>query len=249
MSLLKRLTRKTVPADDLSEQARQQWQQRVAAEQLRIAQQIQQAGGTPATPVAPAPQPTPAGPVAPAKHPAKPAAPTRSVREVVLGGDAPIKRETVDALYPYIRVVVGILFVGFCGYSTAFWFGWDIKGATTLPDGTQATVDVAGVMVQWRYIIGAAFALAIFIAEILLAERSPWGYRMVLAVDTFYTWRQVNPWLTGIADDHWPAGAEGRSMLGMGLIIVIAIVIGWLLAKYGEIFLLGKRRKGLIPLH
>lgn len=141
----------------------------------------------------------------------------------------PLSRRRVDAAVPGLRLIGGVLFVAYSSASTIRGVGSDVlpalPGASLLPNLPDALI------------AGIVAAVAIFVLEIVLAERSRYGYMLVLAVDAWYTFRQLKPGMESIV--------RARA-LSPFLVDVLTIAAGGALAiavaMFGEILLFGRRR-------
>jgi hypothetical protein len=138
----------------------------------------------------------------------------------------PISRHHLDTARRPFRVLLGILFVGYSSIGTIVGVQSDLAPALAQrPDGAMLGLAV-----------GIGLALAIFVAEVLLAEAALGWYIMVLIPDSWYTIR-FSDWIGLIMYAHMPDGVITR----MSVVLVTA-VFSIAVAYFGERLLFGKRR-------
>lgn len=154
--------------------------------------------------------------------------------------EAPISRDLVDEARPWLRLLLGFVFVAYSAASTIF------IGAVDLMWLFPTTrTEAAGFPVAYWY--SAAVALILFAGEVATGEKHPSAYRLFLAPDVFYTARGVFGGmstalgaliLAAIGPDY-RAAAE---WVGWLLAFPVAAVLGYIIARWGEILIFGKRR-------
>lgn len=144
---------------------------------------------------------------------------------------APLPRTWIDTTLPGARALLGALFVAFSGYSTVYLFSQDIQRLT----GDKVSL----MLFADRYWAGLALALLLFFGEIFTSERYPKVYRVLLIPDTFYTARQMVPAALFALTSY-------AHLVGTTLVVVswlAALVLGYLIARFGEELIFGGRRK------
>jgi hypothetical protein len=139
---------------------------------------------------------------------------------------APIDRRHLDTARRPLRILCGILFVGYSSIGTIVGVRGDLGSA--LANNPDAAMIGAGV--------GMALALGIFLAEILLAEAAIGWYLLVLAPDAWYTYR-FSDWIGAIVH-----GSMAPGIAADVLSIIITAVFALAVAYFGERLLFGKRR-------
>lgn len=152
--------------------------------------------------------------------------------------EAPISRDLVDAARPWLRLLLGVAFVGYSANATIFiaaddlmWLFPQTKNATlaTFPDAL------------WY---SAILAVVLFAGEVATSERHPGTYRIFLAPDVFYTARGMFSGMSGalaVLLAPW-IGEDAAKIVGVVLALPIVGFIGYIIAKWGEILLFDKRR-------
>lgn len=185
---------------------------------------------------------------------------------------APLPRSWIDDVLPFARAVIGILFVAFSAYSTVFLFAEDIRpmvgtGAALtpgiLPDRYWCGIGLA-VFLFVVEVITAEHNPAIYGAALvpdtiytarqmrvgLLALLTAYGGigGAVLGAITVWGWLMVE------GRGKWIAFAGGviGGLIGYGIMLlpyasiaawVFAGANGYLIARFGEVLLFGKRRR------
>lgn len=144
---------------------------------------------------------------------------------------APIDRRILDTALPIVRVLIGVAFVAYSAYSTITIFASDIAPATGLRNSY-------GIM-QDRYLFGVALAVLLFVGELVTAERYPAVYAALLVPDTIYTARGLYGALSSILAAHLDMSAGALLVCSW----VVAGVVGYCVARFGESLLFGKRRR------
>jgi hypothetical protein len=151
--------------------------------------------------------------------------------------EAPIPRGLVDDALPLLRALLGIVFVAVSAISTILLGSADLKyfidNTTTIgyfPD---------------RFWYASLFALILFLGEVATAERSRVVYAVFLIPDVFYTvrgmWAGMARGFTVMVGGAQPSDTDRFTGSAIGLIV--SVVVGYTIAKYGEILLFGRRRK------
>lgn len=154
--------------------------------------------------------------------------------------EAPISRDLVDEARPWLRLILGVAFVAYSAASTIFIGADDLMW---LFPGT--TNPAAGFPVAYWY--SGVLALVLFLGEVATGERHPGPYRIFLAPDVLYTARGVFGGMStalgalafaAIGTEH----REAAAWFGWLLAFPVAAVIGYIIARWGEVLLVGKRR-------
>lgn len=175
------------------------------------------------------------------------AATPRSLEDII-DDTAPIARTDVDRFIKPLRWIGAAMLIGLSAQSTVGLVADDVT-----PAAGERTVDLPGPLpvVALSQLIGYFVALLIFVLEIVLSERQKKAYRLVLGIDSWYTKRQIQPWIDAIFYTRIvtiPEGADQWHVVGAW---VATRVIGWglgiFIAYYGEILLLGRRRRPKRP--
>jgi hypothetical protein len=156
-------------------------------------------------------------------------------------GDAPISRGFVDEATPWLRGLLGLFFVAYSANSTIF---IGAEHLIWLFDGTKR-ITIGGFPDAYWY--SAALAAILFAGEVATGERYPKTYRLFLAPDVLYTSLGIFSGLSkAIALLAFAAlGPQYRTAaewFGWILAFPAAGVIGYFIAKWGEVLLFGKRR-------
>ena len=142
------------------------------------------------------------------------------------GVAAPLPRHYLDTSRRPARVIAGAVFVAYSSIGTVLGIQSDLSPAlASRQDG-----DILG------YGIGLAVAIAIFIAELLLAEVSLWWYIVVLVPDTWYTYR-FSGWIGAIV-----RARVADTFTASLTTIVITGLFSLAVAYFGERLLFGRRR-------
>lgn len=151
--------------------------------------------------------------------------------------EAPLSRGLVDDVAPFLRGALGIIFVGISAISTVLIASSDLR--YFIGDSTT----IAYLFDRTWYAI--VFAIILFLGEIATAERSRMAYTVFLIPDVFYTVRGMYAGMARgfivIIGGEKPT--EMQQFEGQALALVVSIILGYVIAKYGEILLFGKRRK------
>ena len=152
--------------------------------------------------------------------------------------EAPLSRDLVDIALPWLRGALGVAFIAYSANSTIF------IGAGDLLWLFESTKEITIATFADAYWYAAALALILFVGEVACAERYPRTYRMFLVPDAFYTARGVWAGLSKAAAGLLTTWLDQQAAAIVGAIIAapVAFWLGYLIAKWGEILLFGKRR-------
>ena len=144
--------------------------------------------------------------------------------------ESPITRDVLDAIYPYVRLMFGLLFVGFCGLSTIFGFADDLYGQlVAYQDVVVAASGLSIDTLAWTG--GVVAAVVIFVIQVVTGERHRRVYALSLIPDIWYSY----PWSAVLVRALLPGAADMAAP-------VLAVGVAYLFARYGEELLFGKRR-------
>lgn len=154
--------------------------------------------------------------------------------------EAPIPRTLIDELAPWLRAVLGIMFIAYSANSTIF------RGADDLMWLFESTSQITISAFADAYWYSSLFALILFVGEVVCSDRYKRTYWLFLIPDAFYTARGMWAGLTkatglllgGIIGDGTVA-----DIFGVILGSIAAAVLGYYIAKWGEVLLFGKRRQ------
>lgn len=158
------------------------------------------------------------------------------------GREAPISRTVIDELLPYLRGALGLAFVIFSANSTVIFNGSDI--AWLFPATTKTTIAVFSDALWYS----SAFAVILFVGEVATGERYPRAYRLFLIPDVFYTVRGLLAPVCRAAIVLFgakPGDGSYSELLGYVIGGAVAVIAGYLVARWGEELLFGKRRAKL----
>lgn len=156
--------------------------------------------------------------------------------------EAPISRTLVDESIPWLRALLGLCFVAYSANSTIFIGAahllWLFEGTKRITIGAFADA----------YWYSAAVALILFIGEVATSERYPRTYRLFLGPDVFYTGLGIFAGLSKalallVFAALGPEYREVAEWFGWLLAFPLSAVAGYFVAKWGEVLLLGKRRR------
>lgn len=153
---------------------------------------------------------------------------------------APLSRGLIDESLPWLRALLGLAFVAYSANSTIF------LGASHLMflfESTKATT-IGGFADAYWY--SGAIALLLFVGEVATAERYPRTYRIFLVPDMFYTGLGVFTGLSKALIVLMFAATgykEAAQWIGWLLAFPVAGVLGYFIAKWGEVLLFGRRRQ------
>jgi hypothetical protein len=154
--------------------------------------------------------------------------------------EAPISRGLVDELLPWLRALLGIIFIAYSANSTIF------IGADDLLWLFAPTAQITIGSFPDAYWYSCFTALLLFAGEVATSERFKRTYWLFLIPDAFYTgrglWvglRKAMRILIGGQLGESPAAAMVADIVAF----IVAAVLGYLIAKWGEVLLFGKRRQ------
>lgn len=147
------------------------------------------------------------------------------------GLSAPLSREHLDLAGPWLRLLAGIVLIGYTSYTTIAGIGEDFAPLLTGMLYGQISKQLAA---------GIAAAVFISLVQWLTSEQYRLIYLVFLAIDARYTQRQIGPSIAALAEYH---------MRDLDPIIptVVSLCFSWgmslVAARYGEILLFGKRKR------
>lgn len=147
-----------------------------------------------------------------------------------LTSGAPIDRKYLDTARKPMRVLFGVVFVSYCAISTV------IGVQDHLSPLAWSVQPIIG-SVSAGLAIGLAVAAAIFIGEVLLAERSLGWYVLLLGIDAYYTARWSS-WIGELIHAHMGADALVEDVVSFVVTWAAAIAIAYL----GEHLIFDRRR-------
>lgn len=151
--------------------------------------------------------------------------------------EAPLSRGLIDDALPFLRAALGIVFVAISAISTILLGGADLRYFV----GDIITIGYF----PDRFWYASIGALILFLGEVATAERSRVVYAIFLVPDVFYTvrgmWAGMARGFTVIVGGDEPSDIE--RLIGSIIGLIVSIIAGYVIAKYGEILLFGKRRK------
>ena len=140
-----------------------------------------------------------------------------------------VNHNQLDKAAPWLRLLLGLSLIAYTSYTTVAGVGADF--APLLRDA------------PWYVPIAAGVGVAAFLSvgEWLTSESVPVVYTLLLLLDARYTQRQVGPWVDALAQYHL---AEQNSYLTLAVSLVVSWGLALIAARYGEILLFGRRKKG-----
>lgn len=154
--------------------------------------------------------------------------------------EAPISRGLIDELLPWLRALLGLTFIAYSANSTVFMGAIDLMWLFARTK--QITIGA------WpdAYWYSGFVAFLLFAGEVATGERYKRTYWLFLIPDAFYTGRGMWVGVTkaatiligGIVGDGPVASA-----LGIIAGLIVSAVLGYFIAKWGEVLLFGKRRQ------
>jgi hypothetical protein len=154
--------------------------------------------------------------------------------------EAPISRSLIDELLPWLRALLGIIFIAYSANSTIF------MGANDLMWLFELTKNITIGSIADAYWYSSFFALILFVGEVASSERFKRTYWLFLIPDAFYTargmWGGLMKAMTILAGGVVGDGPVAN-VAGFILGTIIAAVLGYFIAKWGEVLLFGKRRQ------
>lgn len=144
-------------------------------------------------------------------------------------GAAPLNRALLDSAASPVRVLFGVLFLGWSWISTITILGGFL--APLLPGA------VLGI-VSDRFLVTFGIAVLISIAEFVCSERWPGVYWLVLLLlDASFTTWQTRAWLLVLIEPHT------HITTSVHVVIWLASIVGGIIAaRFGEALLFGARR-------
>lgn len=142
---------------------------------------------------------------------------------------APLTHAQLDKAGPWLRALLGLALIAYTSYTTISGVGIDF--APLFVDSPAYIALAAG--------LGVAVFLSV--GEWLTSESVPLIYILLLLIDARYTQRQIGPWVDALAQYHL---REYPALLTMGVSLVTSWVLSIAAARYGEILLFGRRKKG-----
>lgn len=155
------------------------------------------------------------------QQPSKPQ--LRGIRAAVLN------HSHLDKAAPWIRLMLGLLVIAYTSYTTISGVGADL--APVLKDAPD----------YMPLAVGLTVAVILSGGEWLTSEHVPVVYALLLIIDASYTERQIGPWIDKLTAYHL-ATAPAIA------VPVVSFLISWglsiAMARYGEILLFGRRKKG-----
>lgn len=154
--------------------------------------------------------------------------------------EAPISRGLIDELLPWLRALLGIIFIAYSANSTIF------MGAADLLWLFESTKDVTIGSFPDAYWYSSFVALLLFVGEVATGERFKRTYWLFLIPDAFYTGRGMWAGLTKamtILAGGWVGDGPVANVAGLISGTILAGVLGYYVAKWGEVLLFGKRRQ------
>jgi len=154
--------------------------------------------------------------------------------------EAPIPRTLIDELAPWLRAILGIMFIAYSANSTIF------RGADDLMWLFESTAQITIGAFADAYWYSSLFALVLFVGEVVCSERYKRSYWIFLVPDAFYTSRGMWAGLTkamGLLIGGMIGDGATAVILGIIVGTIIAAVAGYYIAKWGEVLLFGKRRQ------
>jgi hypothetical protein len=154
--------------------------------------------------------------------------------------EAPIPRSIIDELLPWLRALLGLAFVVYCANSTIFIGGGDL--VWLFPKTAEITLGFVRDALWYSSVV----AIILFIGQVATSERYPRAYWLFLIPDVFYTVRGMWAGLCRamiVLFGGKPGDGSYAELLGYIIGSILACVVGFYVAKWGEVLLFGKRRK------
>lgn len=159
--------------------------------------------------------------------------------------EAPISRRLIDELLPWLRALLGIIFIAYSANSTIF------MGAADLMWLFEPTKQITIGSFADAYWYSSFVALILFVGEVACGERFKRTYWLFLIPDAFYTGRGM--WgglikactiLAGsFVQDDPLRPSPIATVVGYIFGTILAATLGYFIAKWGEVLLFGKRRQ------
>lgn len=156
--------------------------------------------------------------------------------------NAPLDRGFVDAAAPWLRALLGLGFVAYSANSTIFIGAGHLMW---LFEGTK-NILIGGFPDAYWY--AAGLALILFVGQVVCSERYPKAYPLFLWPDVFYTVLGIFAGLSKamVALVFAAVGPDYRApaeWIGWLIAIPLSIVVGYFIARWGEVLLFGRRRR------
>jgi hypothetical protein len=162
--------------------------------------------------------------------------------------NAPLSRNLVDEALPWLRGLLGLIFVAYSANST---ISIGAAHCMFLFEGAKRITIGAFPDAYWY---STTLALIPFVGEVATSEKYPRTYRIFLAPDVFYTALGVFTGLSkaltlliaaALVSMGYTAQAATpvAETLGWLLAFPAAAIIGYIIARWGEVLLFGKRRR------
>lgn len=142
---------------------------------------------------------------------------------------APLSRSTLDNARPWIRLMLGVVLLGFSGYTTISGIGRELA---PLLQG-----DVQGVPLT--LIGGICAAVFLSVGQWMTNGHFTLLYCGLLLIDARYTQQQIGPAIDALARFHL-SGLHPFAPLVVSLLVSWALALA--VARYGEVLLFGKRK-------
>ena len=150
-------------------------------------------------------------------------APLRGIRS------APLTHTHLDKAGPWVRLLLGVAVIAYTGYTTISGVGADLAPVLV---GAPPYMPLA---------VGLGVAVFLSAGEWMTSEQVPLIYTLLLLIDAHYTERQIGPWVDSLVQYHLSAQPALLTQ-------VVSFIASWglsiALARYGEILLFGRRRRG-----
>jgi hypothetical protein len=154
--------------------------------------------------------------------------------------EAPISRSLIDELLPWLRALLGLVFIAYSANSTIF------MGASDLLWLFEPTGNITIGSFADAYWYSSFVALILFVGEVACGERYKRTYWLFLIPDAFYTsrgmWGGLVKAMTVLAGSFVKDGPVAM-VAGFILGTALAALLGYWIAKWGEVLLFGKRRQ------
>lgn len=151
-----------------------------------------------------------------------------TVKSRRMGGAAPLDRAILDSAASPVRVLFGIIFLGWSWASTVL-----ILGGALAPVFSVSIIEG----VPTSYVVGLAIAFGVTVVEFVSAGRWPIIYALVLLIlDAPFTTYQTYQWLTSIVSALTIVSTVGA--VGVG---IASLICGIVAAIFGEVLLFGRR--------
>jgi hypothetical protein len=152
-----------------------------------------------------------------------PKAPLRGIKA------APLTHTHLDKAAPWIRLLLGLAVIAYTSYTTISGVGQDL--APVLRDAPD----------YMPLAVGLGVAIFLSGGEWLTSEHVPAVYAILLLIDAHYTQVQIGPWIDKLAAYHLASAPALAAS-------VVSFLVSWglsiAMARYGEILLFGRRKKG-----